>query len=35
MQLSHQQIMLHGAGTLSLGKHFSESPTEIIEFILQ
>jgi class 3 adenylate cyclase len=35
IQLSHQQIVLHGAGTLSLGKHFSESPTEIIEFILQ
>ncbi len=33
--LSHQQIVLHGAGTVSLGKAFSEEPTEIIEFILQ
>jgi hypothetical protein len=35
IQLSHQQIVLHGAGTLSLGKPFSESPTEVIEYILQ
>jgi len=33
--VSHQQIVLHGAGTLSLGQHFSESPTEVIEYILQ
>ena len=33
--LSHQQMVLHGAGTLSLGQHFSESPTEVIEYILQ
>jgi adenylate cyclase len=33
--LSHQQIVLHGAGTLSLGQHFSESPSEVIEYILQ
>ena len=33
--LSHQQIVLHGAGTLSLGQHFSESPSELIEYILQ
>lgn len=35
IQLVHQQIVLHGAGTLSLGKPFSESPTEVIEYILQ
>jgi len=35
IQLSHQQIVLHGAGTLSLGKPFSESPGEVIEYILQ
>lgn len=35
IQLSHQQIVLHGAGTLSLGQPFSESPTEVIEYILQ
>jgi adenylate cyclase len=33
--VSHQQIVLHGAGTLSLGQPFSESPTEVIEYILQ
>ncbi len=33
--LSHQQIVLHGAGSLSLGQHFSESPSEVIEYILQ
>ena len=33
--VSHQQIVLHGAGTLSLGQHFSESPSEVIEYILQ
>ncbi len=35
IQLNHQPIVLHGAGALSFGKHFTESPTEIIEFILQ
>jgi adenylate cyclase len=33
--LSHQQIVLHGAGTISLGQPFSESPTEVIEYIVQ
>jgi adenylate cyclase len=33
--VSHQQIVLHGAGTLSLGQPFSESPIEVIEYILQ
>jgi adenylate cyclase len=35
IQLNHQQIVLHGSGTLSLGQPFSESPTEVIEYILQ
>jgi class 3 adenylate cyclase len=35
IQLSHQQVVLHGAGTLSPGQPFSESPTEVIEYILQ
>lgn len=35
IQLSHQQIVLHGAGTISLGLTFSEAPTEVIEYILQ
>jgi len=33
--VSHQQIVLHGAGTISLGQHFSELPSEVIEYILQ
>ena len=35
IQLIHQQIVLHGAGTISLGQPFSEKPTEVIEYILQ
>jgi adenylate cyclase len=35
IQLSHQQIVLHGAGMISLGQAFSEAPSEVIEFILQ
>ncbi|ADE10292.1 adenylate/guanylate cyclase domain-containing protein [Sideroxydans lithotrophicus] len=35
IQLNHQQIFLHGAGTISLGQSFSESPTDVIEYILQ
>ncbi|MBI5891852.1 MAG: adenylate/guanylate cyclase domain-containing protein [Nitrosomonadales bacterium] len=35
IMLSHQQIVLHGAGTISFGQAFSEAPTEIVEFILQ
>jgi class 3 adenylate cyclase len=35
IQLSHQQIVLHGSGTLSMGQPFSESPTEVIEYIVQ
>jgi adenylate cyclase len=35
IQLNQQQIVLHGAGTISLGEPFSEGPTEVIEFLLQ
>jgi class 3 adenylate cyclase len=35
IQLNHQQIVLHGAGQISLGQPFSESPTEVVEYILQ
>ncbi|HLP98089.1 MAG TPA: adenylate/guanylate cyclase domain-containing protein [Sideroxyarcus sp.] len=35
IQLSQQQIVLHGAGSISLGQPFSDEPTEVIEYILQ
>ena len=35
IQLSHQPIVLHGAGMISLGLAFSEAPVEVIEYILQ
>ena len=35
IHLSHQEIILHGSGVISLGQNFSESPSEIIEFIIQ
>lgn len=35
IQLNQQQIVLHGAGTISLGEPFSEEPTEVVEFLLQ
>lgn len=35
IQLTHQQIVLHGAGMISLGQAFTEVPSEVIEFILQ
>lgn len=35
IQLSHQQIVLHGAGMISLGQPFPEAPSEVIEYILQ
>lgn len=35
IQVSRQQIVLHGSGTISLGQSFSELPTEVIEYILQ
>lgn len=35
IHLSHQEIILHGAGAISLGQAFSENPSEVIEFIMQ
>jgi len=35
MHLLHNEVTLHGAGSISLGQPFSENPTELIEFILQ
>lgn len=35
IHLSHQQVVLHGAGTISLGQPFSEGPSEVIDYILQ
>jgi class 3 adenylate cyclase len=35
IHVSRQQIVLHGSGTISPGQSFSESPTEVIEYILQ
>jgi class 3 adenylate cyclase len=33
--LNHQQVVLHGGGEISFGKPFSESSSEVIEYILQ
>jgi len=35
IQLSHQQIVLHGAGEISCGQPFSDAPSEVVEFIVQ
>ena len=35
IHLIHQEIILHGAGTISLGQAFSDNPRELIEFIVQ
>lgn len=35
IQLAREQIALHKSGSISLGVPFSESPTELIEFVLQ
>jgi class 3 adenylate cyclase len=35
IQLIHQQIVLHGAGTISLGQPFADAPSEVIEYLLQ
>lgn len=35
IHLIHQEITLHGSGTLSLGQSFADNPRELIEFILQ
>jgi class 3 adenylate cyclase len=35
IHLTHQEIMLHGTGAISLGQPFSESPADIIEYLAQ
>lgn len=35
IQVSRQQIVLHGSGAISLGESFAESPAEVIEYILK
>lgn len=35
IHLIHQEIILHGAGAISLGQSFAENPRELIEFIVQ
>ncbi len=35
VHLSHQDMILHGAGTISLGQPFSEHPTDVIEYLMQ
>jgi hypothetical protein len=35
IKLGQQQIVLHGAGVISLGLPFSRNPTEVVEFIIQ
>ncbi|BBI98406.1 hypothetical protein FGKAn22_00990 [Ferrigenium kumadai] len=33
--LSHEQIVLHKSGSISLGEPFSDNPAELVEFIVQ
>jgi adenylate cyclase len=35
IHLTHQEIMLHGSGSISLGQPFSENPQDIIEYLVQ
>ncbi len=35
IHLVRQEIMLHGTGVISLGQPFSDSPLELIEFLMQ
>jgi hypothetical protein len=35
IHLAHQEIILHGTGTISLGQSFSDGPTEVIEYLVQ
>lgn len=35
IQLYNQQIVLHGAGSISLGQSFADAPVEVIEYIVQ
>jgi class 3 adenylate cyclase len=33
--ISQQEVVLHGTGTISLGQPFSESPVDVIEYLVQ
>jgi len=35
IQLNNQMIVLHGAGTISLGLPFSENPREVVNYLVQ
>lgn len=35
IHLAHQEIMLHGTGSISLGQPFAEHPAEIIDYLVQ
>jgi adenylate cyclase len=35
IELTHQQIVLHGSGHISFGQSFAESPSEVVEYFLQ
>lgn len=35
VHLAHEEAILHGSGTISLGQPFSEGPTELLEFLVQ
>lgn len=35
VHLSHQEMILHGTGMISLGQPFSDHPTETIEYLVQ
>jgi class 3 adenylate cyclase len=35
IELNHQQIVLHGAGAISLGRNFEEAAGDVIEYLVQ
>lgn len=35
IELNHQQIVLHGAGAISLGRNFEEAGGDVIEYLVQ
>ncbi len=35
IELNHQQIVLHGAGAISLGRNFEEADGDVIEYLVQ
>lgn len=35
IHLTHQEIMLHGTGMISLGQQFTDSPLDVIEYLVQ